>query len=70
MDCLFNKSFEKTMKGFHKLLLVTPLLITAQTSFADWIKDSVSKMNQKLFKFAIIFMSIQNLGTWSSTLQN
>lgn len=34
------------MKGFHKLLLVTPLLITAQTSFADWIKDSVSKMNQ------------------------
>ncbi|MFY6887149.1 amidohydrolase [Acinetobacter baumannii] len=47
MDCLFNKSFEKTMKGFHKLLLVTPLLITAQTSFADWIKDSVSKNESK-----------------------
>ena len=69
MDCLFNKSFEKTMKGFQKLVLGHPL-ITAQTSFADWIKDSVSKMNQKLFKFAIIFMSIQNWGTWSSTLQN
>lgn len=47
MDCLFNKSFEKTMKGFHKLVLVTPLLITAQTSFADWIKDSVSKNESK-----------------------
>lgn len=35
------------MKGFHKLLLVTPLLITAQTSFADWIKDSVSKNESK-----------------------
>ena len=69
MDCLFNKSFEKTMKGFQNWCWGT-LLITAQTSFADWIKDSVSKMNQKLFKFAIIFMSIQNWGTWSSTLQN
>ncbi|EPS6850221.1 amidohydrolase, partial [Acinetobacter baumannii] len=47
MDCLFNKSFEKTMKGFQKLVLVTPLLITAQTSFADWIKDSVSKNESK-----------------------
>ncbi|MBV6597896.1 amidohydrolase, partial [Acinetobacter baumannii] len=50
MDCLFNKSFEKTMKGFHKLVLVVPLVITTQTSFADWIKDSVSKNESKIIQ--------------------
>ncbi len=35
------------MKGFQKLVLGAPLLITAQTSFADWIKDSVSKNESK-----------------------
>ena len=46
MDCLFNKSFEKTMKGFQNWCW-GHLLITAQTSFADWIKDSVSKNESK-----------------------
>ncbi|MGM7373873.1 amidohydrolase, partial [Acinetobacter baumannii] len=50
MDCLFNKSFEKTRKGFHKLVLVVPLVITTQTSFADWIKDSVSKNESKIIQ--------------------
>ncbi len=70
MDCLFNKSFEKTMKGFQKLVLGAPSSLPPKQVLPIGLKILFLKMNQKLFKFAIIFMSIQNWGTWSSTLQN
>ena len=64
MDCLFNKSFEKTMKGFQNWCWGHPSSLPLKQVLPIGLKILFLKMNQKLFKFAIIFMSIQNWGTW------